>query len=482
MIEVGAAGPVAEVSADALIVPVLVDRQLGPGADYVAEQLDWVHGYLESNEFKGKPGQLAVITTGGALPWSTVIFVGVGEEPNAEAVRSAFGSAARSAAPYPTVATTMHQLDIEGVAEAVGSGFALGQYRFDKYRSEPKPPKTERLLLVGASDEVMADVGRGLTVAAAVAFARDMVNEPPVSKAPDVLASLAAGVASDGGLRVKVYDEAEIVEEGFGGLAAVAAGAANPPRMVEMWYEPKGAAAFLALVGKGIVFDSGGLSLKPANMMEDMKTDMAGGAAVVAAMQGIAALGLNVRVLGIVPFTENMPGGAAQRPGDVLTARNGKTIEVLNTDAEGRLVLADGLSLAAEHEPDLVVDIATLTGACKVALGEEIAGLFAAEDDAAGRVLEAASASGERVWRMPLPDDYRRKIDSDIADMKNTGPRWGGAITAAHLLKEFVDDRPWVHLDIAGPARASGDEGYITKGGTGFGVRTLIALAEQMAG
>jgi leucyl aminopeptidase len=214
--------------------------------------------------------------------------------------------------------------------------------------------------------------------------------------------------------------------------------------------------------------------------METMKTDMSGAAAVFGAMQVIAELGLPVRVLGIAPLTENMPGGSAMRPGDVLEIRNGKTIEVLNTDAEGRLVLADGLALAAEERPDLVIDVATLTGACKVALGEKIAGLFGADEPAA-LVSEAAEAAGERVWHMPMPEDYRKNIDSDVADMKNTGPRWGGAINAALLLKEFVGDVDWVHLDIAGPARASDSEHYITKGGTGFGVRTMVEVARRMA-
>jgi leucyl aminopeptidase len=214
--------------------------------------------------------------------------------------------------------------------------------------------------------------------------------------------------------------------------------------------------------------------------METMKTDMAGAAAVFGAMQAIAELGLPIKVLGITPLTENMPGPAALRPGDVLTARNGKTIEVLNTDAEGRLVLADGLSLAVEHHPDLVVDLATLTGACKVALGEKIAGLLGTVDGA-GQVQAAAEAAGERVWPLPLPSDYRKLIDSDVADMKNTGPRFGGAINAALLLKEFVGDVPWAHLDIAGPARASETEHYVLKGGTGFGVRTMVALAASLS-
>ncbi|MDH3471837.1 MAG: leucyl aminopeptidase [Acidimicrobiia bacterium] len=482
MIEIAGSGPIADAEVEVVVVPVGTERQWGPGAEAVADAIgDWLTAHLDTEDFTGKAGQTVMVATAGSTPWKAALFVGLGDDPSSEDLRHAAGRVGRMVSAYVSVATTLHQLPNDGAAEAVASGFAMGQYRFDKYKTEPKPVKTERLLLADADAETVAEARNGLVVAAAVSLARDLVNEPPVAKSPEVLAGVAETIAADHDLRIKVYDEDEIVAERFGGLAAVAAGAAKPARMVEMWYEPEGATAFLALVGKGIVFDSGGLSLKPANMMEDMKTDMSGGAAVLAAMQAIATLGLKVRVLAVVPFTENMPGGAAQRPGDVLTARNGKTIEVLNTDAEGRLVLADGLSLAVEHEPDLVVDLATLTGACKIALGEEIAGLFANTEEASDQVLGAAAKSGERLWRLPLPDDYRKKIDSDVADMKNTGPRWGGAISAAHLLKEFVNDRPWAHLDIAGPARATSDEGYIAKGGTGYGVRTLVALAESMA-
>jgi leucyl aminopeptidase len=251
--------------------------------------------------------------------------------------------------------------------------------------------------------------------------------------------------------------------------------------MVVMSYTPQGATKTVAFVGKGIVFDSGGLSIKPAAGMETMKTDMAGAASVMGAMKVIAASGMKVNVIGITPLTENLTGGSAQRPGDVMTAYNGKTIEVLNTDAEGRLVLADGLALAVEMKPDLVVDIATLTGACKVALGTHIGGLVSNDDQAAELVSDAARAAGEKMWRLPLEREYASLIESDIADMKNTAGRWGGAITAALILSEFVGDTPWVHLDIAGPARAEKAEHYVPKGGTGFGVRTLVSVAEAMA-
>jgi leucyl aminopeptidase len=476
MIDIRPGGTAAEETADALIVGVEAGREYDPAAAWVAESLGgWLDGYCDDADFTGKAGQILTMP-GGDLPYRTIVFAGLGESPDEEDLRQAAGCAGRAVMRAVTVATSLHLAD----ASAAVQGFLLGQYRFDRHLSEPKPAKTESLILLGASDEMAAAAEHGRVVAAAVSLARDLVNESAMYKPAAEMADIAMGIGERTGLRVKVWDETEIEEGGLGGLHGVSLGAVNPPRLVEFWYEPEGAEAFLAIVGKGIVFDSGGLSIKPAASMETMKTDMAGAAAVFGAMQAIAELGLSVRVLGVTPLTENMTGGAAYRPGDVLVARNGKTIEVLNTDAEGRLVLADGLSLAVEQGPDMIVDLATLTGACHIALGDKIAGLFGTVD-AAERVQEAAEAAGERVWPMPLPSDYRKKIDSDVADMKNTGPRYGGAINAALLLKEFVGDVPWAHLDIAGPARASDTEHYVLKGGTGFGVRTLVALAEALA-
>lgn len=479
MIEIHAGGAAPEGSADALIVGVESDRSFDTAGTWVAESLgEWLDAYLDDADFSGKPGQVAVVP-GGDLPYRSIVFAGLGDDPDEETVRQAAGGAGRAVMRAVTVATSLHL--VAGSDSAAVEGILLGQYRFDRHLSEPKPSRTESLTLIGADDAAMDAANRGRIIASAVSLARDMVNESPNFKPPTEMAGIAEEMGTRVGLRVKVWDEVEIEAEGLGGLRGVSLGATNPPRLVEMWHEPEGAEAFLAIVGKGIVFDSGGLSIKPAAGMETMKTDMAGAAAVYGAMQAIAELGLPIKVLAIAPITENMPGGAAQRPGDVIAARNGKTIEVLNTDAEGRLVLADGLSLAAEESPDLIVDLATLTGACMIALGDKIAGLFGTVG-AAEQVDAAAEAAGERVWPLPLPSDYRKKIDSDVADMKNTGPRYGGAINAALLLKEFVGDVPWVHMDIAGPARAAETEHYVLKGGTGFGVRTLVALADAMSG
>ncbi|MEX0698719.1 MAG: M17 family metallopeptidase, partial [Acidimicrobiia bacterium] len=288
--------------------------------------------------------------------------------------------------------------------------------------------------------------------------------------------------AQSAGLGTEVWDVDRLAVEKVNGLLAVAAGSDRPPRLVRLSYSPRRPRGSLALVGKGIVFDSGGLSIKPADAMETMKTDMSGAAAVAAAMVAIARLRIPLSVEGYLPITDNMPGGGATRPGDVITYRNGKTIEVLNTDAEGRLVLADGLILAAESEPDLIVDIATLTGAMRIALGDRVGGVTGAEADDVELVKAAGGFCGERFWPMPLVDDYSMLIESEIADMKNTGGRYGGAIAAALILRKFTAGRRWVHLDIAGPARAERPYWWFSKGGTGFGTRTLIRLAELLAG
>jgi leucyl aminopeptidase len=306
-------------------------------------------------------------------------------------------------------------------------------------------------------------------------MARDLVNEPAGDLTPQRMAEVAADIAEREGLTLTVLDETAIAAAGLGGLLGVAAGSTQPPRLIELVYEPPNPRGTVALVGKGITFDSGGLSIKTAEGMETMKTDMSGAAAVLAAMSTLPAVDPGVKVIGIVPATENMPGGSATKPGDVLKIRNGKTVEVLNTDAEGRLVLADGLSLAVEAGVDAILDLATLTGACVVALGRRIAGLMGNNDGWTAQVRQAADKAGEPVWPLPLPDDYRKSLDSEVADLKNIGGgRWAGALTAGLFLREFVGEVPWAHLDIAGPARSEEDEGYLAKGGTGFGVRTIV--------
>jgi leucyl aminopeptidase len=367
-------------------------------------------------------------------------------------------------------------------ARATAEGALLGTYRFDRYRSEPRPGRRHLKKIVVATGKANGKpVGLGLAyggrVAAAVNLARDLVNEPPGVMTPERMAEIALAEAKRAGLEVKVFAPPALRQMGMGGLLGVAQGSHHEPRLIELHYRPKGTPQQrLALVGKGLTFDSGGLSLKTAEGMETMKCDMAGSAAVLATLCALSDLGCTAEVTGLMGMAENMPGGAAIRPGDVLHIMNGKTVEVRNTDAEGRLVLADLLSYASKIDRlDAAVDLATLTGACVVALGPMAAGIMTNDRTLADRILAAASQAGEAMWPLPLYPEYREHLKSDIADIKNTGIRWGGAITAALFLQEFV--RPglsWAHLDIAGPAFGEKDYSYLPKGGSGYGVRTLL--------
>jgi leucyl aminopeptidase len=376
---------------------------------------------------------------------------------------------------------------VRRVVQAVAEGGVLGAYRFVTYKSEDPAGGVGQLIVAGIGldeGDLAEGVRRGVVVGEAVCLARDLVNEPPSAMTPSVLARIAGEeVATRRGVTLEIWDRARIEAERLGGLLGVARGSAEEPRLLIARYEPDGAGddvAHVVLVGKGITFDSGGLSLKTAEGMTTMKTDMSGAAAVLAATSACGDLGVRVRVTAIAPVTENMPGGRATKPGDVLTIRNGKTIEVLNTDAEGRLVLADALSLAAEMRPDAIVDLATLTGACVVALGNAIAGIMGNDDALMARIDAAALRGGESTWPLPMPKAYRSHIDSEVADMKNIGKAGAaGAIAAALLLERFVDDVPWAHLDIAGPARSDEVSGVLAKGGTGFGVRTLLVFLED---
>ncbi len=449
--------------------------------------------------FTGKVGQSMVVMGGdGATP--AVVFVGCGYAEDAgadgaDALRRAAAALVRAAG-QSGVAVLVVPASLAGslpaqrrAGQAVAEGAILAAYRFSAHKTEGDRSGIDRVVVAGSGldpDALAEGVRRGSAVGRAVCLARDLVNEPPSSMTPTRLAEVAAEqLGGRPGVTLEVWDGDRIAAERLGGLLGVARGSAEPPRLIRAVYEPSdplevdGAVPHVVIVGKGITFDSGGLSLKSADGMVTMKTDMGGAAAVLAALSACGDLGVRVRVTAIAPTTENMPGGRATKPGDVLTIRNGRTIEVLNTDAEGRLVLADALSLAVELEPDAVVDLATLTGACVTALGMSIAGLFGSDDGLVERVREAADRGGEAVWPLPLVEDYRSHIDSEVADMKNVGKGGqAGAIAAALLLARFVEGTPWVHLDIAGPARSDEDSGILSKGGTGFGVRTLLELLE----
>ncbi|NVI88786.1 leucyl aminopeptidase, partial [Actinomadura sp. BRA 177] len=368
--------------------------------------------------------------------------------------------------------------------EAVALGALLGAYSFDAYRTGDahKSPVEEIRLLASASED--AAVERARTLAASVKLVRDLVNTPPSHLSPEDLAAEAGRVAAESGLGIEVLDEKALVEGGYGGIAGVGQGSVNPPRLVRLAYTHAEASRTLALVGKGITFDSGGLSLKPTDAMDWMKSDMGGAAAVLGALAAIAKLGPKVNVVGYLAIAENMPSGTAQRPSDVLRIYGGKTVEVLNTDAEGRLVMADALVRSGEDSPDLIVDVATLTGAQLVALGTRTAGVMANDDGVREKVVAAAERAGEPSWGMPLPAELRKGLDSAVADIANiSGERWGGMLVAGTFLKEFVPDGvKWAHLDIAGPSFNKGEPyGYTPKGGTGAAARTLVQIAEDVA-
>ena len=422
-------------------------------------------------------------------PGTLEILVGLGprERVDAEALRRAGAAAVRAAGRSRALSIVLSGLDVAGLdveaaASALVEGSLLAAYSYDRYRSDPDPVELESVEVVARdADAAARGVERAAVVAEAVGLARDLVNTPPGECTPRDFAGVATEVARRTGLEIHVMDEEEMTAERLGGILAVARGSAEPPRLVRAEYVPEHAdgapPATVVLVGKGITFDSGGLSIKPAAGMMTMKTDMSGAAAVLATLSACRRLEVAVRVVGYMAMTENMPGGRATKPGDVLRARNGKTIEVLNTDAEGRLVLADALSLAAELDPDAIVDLATLTGACVVALGSGIAGVMGNDDRLVDAIGSASRRAGEATWHLPLPEGYRSHIESEIADMKNLGTAGqAGALSAGLLLEEFVGTTPWVHLDIAGPARSDEDKGYRRKGGTGFGVRTLLEL------
>jgi leucyl aminopeptidase len=419
-------------------------------------------------------------------PLTAVLLVGRGDGTPG-ALRRAGASVGRTlrgrAADRSTVVSGLESVGLEGV-RAFAEGLALAAYAF---KLVPEGDPADVLLLV--PDTRSEAVRRALVTARAVYLARDLANTPAATKTPAWLASRAVSVAESAGVAVRVRDEQALAEEGFGGILSVGMGSVHPPRLVELTYTPARSRGqrlpHIVLVGKGITFDSGGISLKPSDGMIAMKTDMAGAGAVLAVLGALAELDVRARVTGLLACAENMPSGTAMRPSDVITHYGGRTVEVLNTDAEGRLVLADGLAYAdARLDPDAVVDIATLTGAVGVALGRRDAALYA-NDDRLARTLEAAAASsGERLWRMPLVADYRSAVESDVADLTNVptkpGRFGGGSIVAGLFLREFAGDRAWAHLDIAGTGRADGDADELTKGATGYGVRLLLRYLESL--
>ena len=477
---------------------------LAPGADSIATALG--KGLLPALVGLGATGKAEEVThlaTLGATTAAVVVAVGLGTPPakgmayDPELLRRASGAAVRALAGSGKVAVTLAASggDVAVAARAVGEGSLLGAYAFDRYRTAAgdssrgtlrKEPVREVVLVVpDAKDkDLRTAVTRAGVVARGVWLARDLVNTPPSDLHPAELAEIARERARAAGVDVEVLEGKALVKGGFGGIVGVGQGSAHGPRLVHLSYRGgNGTSTKLALVGKGITFDSGGISLKPAASMEEMKSDMGGAAAVIAAVAAVAELGLAVDVEAWIPMAENMPSGTAIRPSDVLTFRNGMTVEVNNTDAEGRLILADAIARACEDSPDVVIDVATLTGAQLVALGARTTGVMGNDDALRSAVVDAAGRAGEPSWAMPLPPELKKGLESDIADLVNTGPREGGMLTAGLFLQEFVTQGVrWAHLDIAGPAYNSGEAyGYTPHGGTGAAVRTFVQIVEDLA-
>jgi leucyl aminopeptidase len=411
------------------------------------------------------------------------LLVGLGEDPGPTEYRRVGAAVAKASLKQETV-TVDALVDLEGAeritaGEALAEGLGLGAYGFADYKEPAPGTALHHAVVVGRGGRKLADaVHRGAATAVAMGLVRDLVNTPGGDLTPSAFADQAADVAADAGLEIDILDRDGIAEAQMGGLLGVARGSEQEPRFVTITHRPAGRPrGRIALVGKGVTFDSGGLSIKTATGMEWMKGDMAGAATVLGVMSLVPTVAPRLEVTAYLPLTDNMLGGDATRVGDVLRIRNETTVEVLNTDAEGRLILADALALAVEDEPDAIIDLATLTGACIVALGERTAGVMGNHDELSDRVLDAADAAGEAMWPLPLPDHLRKTLDSEVADLRNIGTGGsGGALTAAIFLREFVADRPWVHLDIAGPADSKTAYDEVARGGTGYGVRTLTRL------
>ena len=472
-----------------------------PAASPLLEELDrLLHGQISragrDQEFTGKPRQTLLLHTGGLLPCERVLLVGLGKEKKSdgEALRLAAAAAAqglrersitRCAVVLPE--EILPGLTLRNKAQTTVEGLLLASYRFDRYRTEnggKQPPLLKDLQLLVTEESLLDEAEQGAREAQhlcrGVFLARDLVNEPGNVKSPDYLARQAQIMAGEVGLKCTVLDKQQLEQEDMGALLGVAQGSVREPRLIVLHYQ--GGAEEdkpIALIGKGVVFDAGGISLKPGEKMDEMKMDMGGGATVLGTMLAASLLKLPVNLVGIVPAVENLPSGSAIRPGDILTSLSGRTIEVLNTDAEGRLILADALTYAKRFDPRVVIDLATLTGACVIALGHHATAVLGNHDGLIQQLINAGEHTGERLWQLPLWEDYAHQIKSDIADVKNIGGRPAGTITAAAFLQKFAEDFTWAHLDIAGTAWEEKGRPYTPKGGTGVGVRLLVHYLRQ---
>ena len=485
-------GDIAQIEADAIVVNLFEGMEQPGGATAaVDEVLDGaISSLISRGEIKGKFGEVSIVHTFGKLPAGIVAIAGLGKRQdfNVDRIRGVTGDFCRALRKLNChkIATILHGAGIGGIeleasAEAIAEGALLGLYGFTKYK-KPEYEDIEEILLAvrekGKVPILETAIGKGKLVAEATNLARDMVNEPANYMTPGQMAEAAKEIASKYNLEFKVFDREDIEAMGMGAFLGVAKGSNQPPKLITLSYKgDERSEKAVGFLGKGITFDSGGISIKPSEGMNEMKDDMAGAATVMTAVVAIAQLKPKINVTAVIPATENLPSGTALKPGDILKAMNSKTIEVVNTDAEGRLILADALSYAQKIGLSPLIDLATLTGACRVALGTLYSGVFCNDQELADKVLKAAKGTGEKMWQMPMPEEYKEQIKSEIADVKNIGNRYGGAITAALFLAEFAANTPWVHIDIAGTASSTKESGYIVKGATGVGVRTLVELA-----
>jgi leucyl aminopeptidase len=479
--------------AEVLVIGTLPgeDRvELAPGAEAVDAAFEGkLAEILASLGAKGKAEEVVKIPALDRLPADAVLAVGLGKPDadgvvGAEQVRRASGAAARALAGVDRAFTTLSVIDLQAAVE----GTALGAYAFTEYKSEPGDAPVSRVDVAGPAEgsvrEHRATLKAATAIAEAVTIARDLINTPPNDLFPASFADRAKKLADANGLDFELLDEKALKRKGFGGILGVGSGSTRPPRLLRVAYKGSKAAKRVALVGKGITFDSGGISIKPAANMDQMTSDMSGAAGVLASVVLAAKLKYPLEVVAHIPLAENLPSGTAYRPGDVLRMYGGKTVEVLNTDAEGRLVLADAIVRAGEEKPDYLIETSTLTGAQMVALGNRTAGIMGS-DEFRDRVAGIAQATGEGGWAMPLPEELRGDLDSRLADLANvTGHRWGGMLAAGVFLREFVaEGLPWAHIDIAGPSfNTGGPWGYTPKGGTGVPVRTIAAVLADIAG
>ena len=443
---------------------------------------------LKDFKFAGKPGEVVTLSGSSLGVTALVIVVGVGANPTHEAFRRSAGIAARNAVGRKKLSVIVSD-DHNDAVGAIAEGALLGAYTFNEFRGQTNTAAREAVKSVAivtsaARDAIVKDaVYRAITVTTAVNNARDLANTPPGHLPPAEMAAHAKKLATKHKLSLEVLNEKQLETKGYGGITGVGQGSVNPPRLIRLGYKPTKSVAHITFVGKGITFDTGGISIKPHLGMHEMKADMSGAAAVLSAVAAIAELGLPVQVTAFAACAENMPGGAAQRPGDVVTAYGGRTVEVLNTDAEGRLVLMDALVRAQEEKPHLIVDVATLTGAAVVALGRRIGAVLSPQDAIRNYVVDAAARAGETMWPMPMPAEYRTKLDSTVADIANIAEVYGSTLYGALFLQDFVKpNQKWAHLDIAAPAfNSEGPFDYTPKGATGSAVRTLVTIAEDVA-